>query len=308
MERHDSSNNWFAQINYLHYLYVIFILLVALVVVISYYHCSEKDKSLHEFISFAATLSSIILSVLAIFITVMSGESTNKLRDGIMGLLRIPENLTEQVNQSVQNLNKATTNLDEAAKANEKVFRENSKEFQNAIENLKSQIGENFTSLGNKIDAFTGKQRSLNEAIDNNTIENKEGISDQQIDSFLLKTSSLSLVFIYVVDQYLKKNIVQPISLLEITKRLGFSKESGVNSYLIACIVFFNAFGLIQYKQKSKDDIDLIYFYSISDSLRNRYMTYLEKYKESSDQDEIDEYLDSLAKDQIDTDADSEQK
>ena len=34
MERHDSSNNWFAQINYLHYLYVIFILLVALVVVI----------------------------------------------------------------------------------------------------------------------------------------------------------------------------------------------------------------------------------------------------------------------------------
>ena len=119
MSCRESSKNWFAQICYLHYLYVIFILLAALIGVISYYHCSEKDKSLHEFISFAATLSSIILSVLAIFITVMSGESTNKLRDGIMGLLKIPEDLSNKVDKSVLDLNNATKNLNDAAKVNE---------------------------------------------------------------------------------------------------------------------------------------------------------------------------------------------
>ena len=60
--------------------------------------------------------------MLAIFITVMSGESTNKLRDGIMGLLKIPEDLSNKVDKSVSDLNNATKNLNDAAKVNEQVF------------------------------------------------------------------------------------------------------------------------------------------------------------------------------------------
>lgn len=307
MNQQNSTKNWFAQISYLHYLYIIFILLTALIGVISYYHCSEKDKSLHEFISFAATLSSIILSVLAIFITVMSGESTNKLRDGIMGLLKIPENLSKKVDQSVIDLNKATDNLINAAKENEIVFQNNSKELQNALESFKAQMGKSFSDIGNKLDDLTGKQRSLKDAVDENPKEPLGEITEEQIDVFLSKTSTLSVAFIYLIDQYLQRNIEQPISLQEIASKYGFTKELGISSYLIACIVFLNSFGLIQYKQKEKDNIDLIQFHSISESLRTRYVPYYDKCKEESHQDEIDKYLDSLMEKETEKDSDSEQ-
>lgn len=311
MSCRESSKNWFAQICYLHYLYVIFILLVALIGVISYYHCSEKDKSLHEFISFAATLSSIILSVLAIFITVMSGESTNKLRDGIMGLLKIPEDLSNKVDQSVCNLNNATKNLNDAAKANEQIFLNNSKELKNAVENINLQIGKNFSDFGQKLDYIadnnlTGKTMSLKDAVDEPK-DNKEEISDAQIEQFLSKTSSLSIAFIYLIDQYLQKNIEQPISLTEVASKYGYEKDQGINTYLIACIVFLNSFDLIQYKQYKKDDLNLIVFYSMSESLRSRYGAYYEKYKNDSCQEEIDNYLGSLMKVHSEKDSDSEQ-
>lgn len=311
MSCRESSKNWFAQICYLHYLYVIFILLVALIGVISYYHCSEKDKSLHEFISFAATLSSIILSVLAIFITVMSGESTNKLRDGIMGLLKIPEDLSNKVDQSVSDLNNATKNLNDAAKANEQVFLDNSKELKNAVENINQQINRNFFDFGQKLDNMagnnlTGKMMSLKDAVDDSK-DNIEKISDAQIEQFLSKTSSLSIAFIHLIDQYLQKKIEQPISLAEVASKYGFQKEQGINTYLIACIVFLNSFDLIQYKQYDKDDLDLIIFHSMSESLRKRYKVYYDKNKNDSRQEEIEDYLNSLAKVHQDNDSDSEQ-
>ena len=265
MSCRESSKNWFAQICYLHYLYVIFILLAALIGVISYYHCSEKDKSLHEFISFAATLSSIILSVLAIFITVMSGESTNKLRDGII----------------------------------------------NAVENIKQQIGKNFSDFGQKLDNIasdnlTGKTMSLKDAVDEPK-DTKEEISESQVEQFLSKTSSLSIAFIYLIDQYLQKNIEQPISLTEVASKYGYEKEQGINAYLIACVVLLNSFDLIQYKQYNKDDLDLIVFYSMSESLKNHYKDYYDKYKDVSHQEEIDNYLNSLTKVHSEKDSDSEQ-
>lgn len=311
MSCRESSKNWFAQICYLHYLYVIFILLVALIGVISYYHCSEKDKSLHEFISFAATLSSIILSVLAIFITVMSSESTNKLRDGIMGLLKIPEDLSNKVDQSVSDLNNATKNLNDAAKANEQVFWDNSRELKNAVENINQQIGKNFSDFGQKLDNIagnnlTGKAMSLKDAVDEPK-DGKEEISDAQIEQFLSKTSSLSIAFIYLIDQYLQKNIEQPISFTEVASRYGFQKELGINTYLIACVVFLNSFDLIQYKQYKKDDLDLVVFNSMSESLRNRYKVYYDRNKKDSRQEEIENYLNSLAMVHQDNDSDSEQ-
>lgn len=311
MSCRESSKNWFAQICYLHYLYVIFILLAALIGVISYYHCSEKDKSLHEFISFAATLSSIILSVLAIFITVMSGESTNKLRDGIMGLLKIPEDLSNKVDKSVLDLNNATKNLNDAAKVNEQVFLNNSKEFQNAVENIKQQIGKNFSDFGQKLDNIasdnlTGKTMSLKDAVDEPK-DTKEEISESQVEQFLSKTSSLSIAFIYLIDQYLQKNIEQPISLTEVASKYGYEKEQGINAYLIACVVLLNSFDLIQYKQYNKDDLDLIVFYSMSESLKNHYKDYYDKYKDVSHQEDIDNYLNSLTKVHSEKDSDSEQ-
>ena len=77
----NSDNNM--KNNNLHYRYVILILVLALISIFSYYFYGNED--LVKTISFAGTLASIILSVLAIFITVLSNDSLSsmihKIRD-----------------------------------------------------------------------------------------------------------------------------------------------------------------------------------------------------------------------------------
>ena len=89
----NSDNNM--KNNNLHYRYVIFILVLALISTFSYYFYGNED--LVKTISFAGTLASIILSVLAIFITVLSNDSLSsmihKIRDLYEAIKDIPDSI-----------------------------------------------------------------------------------------------------------------------------------------------------------------------------------------------------------------------
>lgn len=68
----------------IHFIYVVFILVVIIIVLLS---CRLSDnQSFVDIVSFAGTLTSIILSVLAIFITVLSNDSFSNLMEKIRGL------------------------------------------------------------------------------------------------------------------------------------------------------------------------------------------------------------------------------
>ena len=95
--------------NSLHYKYWIFILILIIIVIFSYYN--SGDANLTSMIAFAATIASIILSVLAIFMSILSNNSIggmlHKVRDMHDAVSGIPSSLE----QSVSELKDASTGL-----------------------------------------------------------------------------------------------------------------------------------------------------------------------------------------------------
>ena len=90
---------WSFPFNPLHLIYCIIILVLVIIAIFSYYY--SGDSNLATLIAFAATIASIILSVLAIFMTILSNNSIggmlHKVRDLHDTVTAIPENLNESV-------------------------------------------------------------------------------------------------------------------------------------------------------------------------------------------------------------------
>ncbi|WP_334644968.1 hypothetical protein [Segatella copri] len=95
--------------NNLHYRYVIFILVLALISTFSYYFYGNED--LVKTISFAGTLASIILSVLAIFITVLSNDSLSSMIHKIRDLYEVIKDIPDSIKKSIISLGETTRQL-----------------------------------------------------------------------------------------------------------------------------------------------------------------------------------------------------
>ena len=86
----------------IHMWYICGIATFVIVELITFIIMSNADaQNIMNNISFASTLSSLILSVLAIFMTVLSGESMNKLRDCLVGLGSIPKDVKLAVEKTI---------------------------------------------------------------------------------------------------------------------------------------------------------------------------------------------------------------
>lgn len=95
--------------NNLHYRYVIFILVLALISTFSYYFYGNED--LVKTISFAGTLASIILSVLAIFITVLSNDSLSSMIHKIRDLYEVIKDIPDSIKKSIISLGETIRQL-----------------------------------------------------------------------------------------------------------------------------------------------------------------------------------------------------
>ena len=105
----------------IHVWYICGIATFVIVELITFIVVGNADaQNIMDNISFASTLSSLILSVLAIFMTVLSGESMNKLRDSLIGLGTIPNDVKQAVNETIDKMQKSTEDLDTATEANNK--------------------------------------------------------------------------------------------------------------------------------------------------------------------------------------------
>lgn len=97
-----------------HMFYIIVILILALVVVITDRGYDNKDLS--QWIAFGATLSGIILSVLAIILTLIGETKSDNTKDSLL-------NTSKKLEDIVDNIENATLRLEEAKNENEKIRR-----------------------------------------------------------------------------------------------------------------------------------------------------------------------------------------
>ncbi|MCI9978069.1 hypothetical protein JY742_18230 [Clostridioides difficile] len=95
-----------------HMFYIIVILILALVVVITDRGYDNKDLS--QWIAFGATLSGIILSVLAIILTLIGETKSDNTKDSLL-------DTSKKLEDIVDNIENATLRLEEAKNENEKI-------------------------------------------------------------------------------------------------------------------------------------------------------------------------------------------
>lgn len=121
----------------LHFIYVVIILILILISIITVNFSGRPLNSL--FVGYAATVSSLILSVLAIIITVIANDSTNGLMHKIRDIYEAISATPEKMSDSVACINNASDNLVNSVKSIEKIS--------DKVENLGIRVNENLVRL-----------------------------------------------------------------------------------------------------------------------------------------------------------------
>lgn len=293
----DTKIHFLKRISGWHYVYVILILILTIVGIVAYYYSDKKDFV--SLVSFAATISSIILSVLAIIFTVVSGESTNRLRDGMYDLRRIPEEVSEAINSTIRSLQQTTQEM-----------RTSTAENKAATENLTKELGVKIQQvevhLQQKLTEHSSQLAMINELVSKNkpspnsgNSQNSSSTNGASFDDFVSVTSYYSLFLLKVIDRYCKNKqasqqepVVQ-ISILSQKINKGVA-DYGIDMYIIACIVLLDAMRYIRYSPVS-ESLTLVKFISVNEDLINKVDEELKK-RDSTYDDNNDaiQYIDSL--------------
>lgn len=230
-----------------HYVYVILILVLIIIGIVAYNYsgCNE----IVALVSFAATISSIILSVLAIFITVVSGESTNKLRDSLVMLKTIPTDVKEAISSTIDKMNESSTSLAEAT--------QHTSEGLKAIENKFKRVEFRLAQQDSKLNIINDRLIKNNAVVDSD--ENGQLISEEIIKEFLENTSVLSLHLMSAFARYASNNSGSAqkfpiVHLAKLTLAINNNKEDNAMAmYLFACMVILSSFGLLSYENDNNN-------------------------------------------------------
>ncbi|WP_270621237.1 hypothetical protein [Parabacteroides merdae] len=180
----------------IHFIYVVFILVVIIIVLLS---CRLSDnQSFVDIVSFAGTLTSIILSVLAIFITVLSNDSFSNLMEKIRGLTDSINPLKIKIDESSD---KMKDTIGELNKTNQEL-KNSSQDINKVIQNLEKNICNQVKGIENKMDKLLSPSNDLTST---HYMEN----CDANVDYFVESTSVLGLQVLYCCALYekSKKNL-----------------------------------------------------------------------------------------------------
>lgn len=293
----DNNNHFLKKISGWHYVYVILILILTIVGIVAYYYSDKKDFV--SLVSFAATISSIILSVLAIIFTVVSGESTNRLRDGLFDLRRIPEEVSMAINSTIKSLQQSTKDMNLSTAENKKVTENLTKELDTKIQQLEIHLQQKLNEHSSQL-AVINELVSKNKPSSNGSNSlNGSSSNVASFEDFVSVTSYYSLLLLKVIHRYCdNKNktnnepVVQ-ISILSQKINKGVA-DYGIDMYIIACVVLLDAMRYIRYLPIA-DSLTHVKFISINDELIQKVDDELKK-RDSRyvDNNDAIQYIDSL--------------
>lgn len=280
-----------------HYVYVILILILTIVGIVAYFYSDKKDFV--SLVSFAATISSIILSVLAIIFTVVSGESTNRLRDGMLDLRMIPQEVKMAIESTIHSLQQSTKEMNNSTAENKKATEDLTKELDGKIQQLEIHLQQ-------KLNEHSSQLAVINELVSKNSptssgsnTHNDNPSNVASIEDFVSVTSFYSLLLLKAIDKYcknkneFKKEPVVQISILSQKINKGIA-DYGIDMYIIACIVLLDAMRYIRY-QPIGESLTHVQFVSINQEVINKVDEELKKRDSTYDNNnDAIHYIDSL--------------
>ncbi|TFD95537.1 hypothetical protein E2605_11870 [Dysgonomonas capnocytophagoides] len=207
----------------LHFIYVSIIFSAVIVAILSLHFYSDNLNS--KFVGYAATISSLILSVLAIIITVISNDSTNGLMHKIRDIYEAISATPEKISDSVECITHASESLDNSVKSIRGIS-DKIEELSTAVNNNLSKIELLHESLPDKITndlntlilSQSGNKRHVDSYAEDKNSVNYNTVSDVKIDfnNYIDNTSHLGFIILYAVYvAYAKKKKLDLVKLAD---------------------------------------------------------------------------------------------
>lgn len=244
-----------------HYVYIIIILVLVIIGITSYNYSQCSDFV--ALVSFAATISSIILSVLAIIFTVVSGESTNRVRDGLIELQHIPNEVNKAIESTIGSLRDSANKLSQITEENKASAQRLKDEFKDNISMLEKHIQQKLNEHSSDL-SFIKNKLSANNS--NRHQRDVTGSVSELINGFVSTTSSICLMLLKAIDIYCKhrestgKDPIADIS--EISRRINNDNEDeAIDMYLWACLVLMSSMHMIRYESMGDTPKEVKFFF-----------------------------------------------
>ena len=235
----DEYKSFFQRLHHLHYIYVIIILLILLVEFIAYYHCD--DKELVAEVGFASSVSSIILSVLAIIVTVVANGSTDKLAHGIYRLRDVPAEVRKSVNEAITKISNTTDSLTQASADNTQGIKDMQEKFEGLFREMEQHVEDRLQRNEKNVLQIVSDMQAVNNSLaetvnPSSPVKEEEELSDALREYFFKRLSKAGYVLLYVIDEYLKKELTTPFDLGKMGEIYGNAIYS---QYFYGCLVAF---------------------------------------------------------------------
>lgn len=209
----------------IHFIYVV-IILVGLIVLISTLRLSD-NQHVTEILSFAGTVTSIILSVLAIFITVLSNGSMSSLMEKIRTLTESISPMGKYISDASEKIDKSTESL----QSTQKEVSSNLQKSSDIILQSTKELEKNLSEVIN--DSVTKNMQSLRSEIiiKEPTLSASTNINAVDIEYFISKISLIGKLILYFL--YKNKDNQNDILLKDISALVGVSDDY-IHGFLVA--------------------------------------------------------------------------
>ena len=239
----SEEKKWSMSYDPLHMKYWIFILILVIIAIFSYYF--SDDTNLTGMISFAASVASIILSILAIFMTILSNNSIggmlHKVRDLHDAVIPIPETLKG----SISELKETTIGL-----------RSINDEVKRSLSNLGTKLENLDSHLKESDDRITMLFGEISRSKPEN--ESSEQPSANLVGQYLNTLSLNGLLLLYGFMLYKEMGKTEDFKLEEFTKHL-FGAEP---SYMLGILIASASANIIEFE--NVDDVNNLAIKNIS--------------------------------------------
>lgn len=240
------------------YSYVLWTIIVVLAIMIINLFAQQTCEN-QEFVnqvSFASTISSIILSVIAIIMTVVSNDS-------ISSLLHKVRDLHDNIKDVPSDIKKTSVDLNESVKKLNSL-EESLNKIPNELEITQKSISQDIERLRDMLDNATKKIEGIDQKTDilkeqlysshiNEASSVEKTIDKEFLKQFIESLPLAAILAVYICISAKKKSM--KFQLDDITRSAGLEEHQG---YILAVIVVFKALRLIGVKQNEDATLEVL--------------------------------------------------
>lgn len=257
----------------IHLWYIGSIASLTIVALLSHIIVGNSDHAnMMNFISFASTLSSMILSILAIFITVSSERSLERVKDS---LDELPKTVQHTVVDSINQMKDVSDTVKQMAIQSEESQSNTISKIQELLDKIDEHIKNGFTNTQERIDSI---MTSLDDMRSQTPIKSDEFEVTKEIAShFVEHTSIACLQLIFACEEYENRGLTHPISIDKLIECFESGEVEKIRMYFFACLVTMSSLSFVTYQQIDPGNFDMIMLGTVNAEIKAAYKSRLEK-------------------------------